>query len=863
MSYSSYQPFLIGDGQYQTGLFQYLQSWVKPEDAFDELYDGYVNRGQLWKRNGYTRIGRLKYCNSQILTYGNGTTGPYTGSFSTNTPRGGHLPIVAGSVTVRAKSVGVATEVFTDNGLGVLTGSLGGTGTIVYATGAWSVTTANALGTDRVMMIEYAFEPATASNPHLNVYAVAVVAGAPATLGGTVTKNLPIAPNSFFIVARQSNGTETYTDNGLGVLAGSLGGQGTINYSTGAWFIDPAGAATLTTDTIVEAGYSMTGATFTIMGLTQWNDESNNTFRLVACDTRRASVFNQPNNDFDPICEVEQTFAISDNTSTTFNNGSTGYTPQFALIAPLSVTITAVNTLTGNNVAGGVIQDNGQGVFTATGIYLDSQIDYLTGQITLNLNGVQPLTTAFNITYSLQGDYFFGDNSNFFNWTNWELSTNRIVTAPAVTDGAVTVSPTQFQTGFLYLTNNVDAVTLFNGEKLSRPAYAVEQNVLGLGKNQILRCLDVKTFAQRLLFVRPTTTITDGQVDPQSIRWSAQNQPTNFVADIPGSGGELSAATSDWIQHAKYLKDFIVVHFENSTWVFRFTGNAFNPFVFFKVNSTKNTKAPYGGIEFDDVIKAMGLRGLTYCDGNAVDRYDMKVIDLFQDINVQRFGQCFGIRFDALNQAWMLYPSMDENSQVSNRAILHNYVEDSWGVFKINLSCLGFGFGVKDITWADLTKAWEDADFAWNDYLVQSESLRLIGGDFLGNVVQLNDGPTDLGTAVILDVTTKKKNPFVAKGLKANFGYLDIYYTVVTDTDPPATLTVDFFIDNNTAVAFTRVLTLSGTSGVPANDEYAWQRIFLNVQAQFLRWRIRDNGVAQFNILGQILWASPAGRLIQ
>ena len=855
MSTSSYQPFLIGEGKYQSGLFQYYESWVKPQDAFDELLDGYVNRGQLWKRNGYTRIGVMRYCSSQVLTHGDGTTGPYTGAFNTNTPKGAHLPIIAGSVTVRARETTPATETFTDNGTGTLTGSLGGSGTINYTTGAWSITTAANVAAASPITIEYAYEPTTATNQHVNVYAIAQGNGA-ITQSGTLTRNLPISPNSFFIVAKQSNGVETYTDNGLGTLTGSLAGTGTINYTTGAWSIDPTGANTITANTVVQAGYSMVGATFTIMGLSQWNDESNNTFKLVACDTRRAAVYNLANNVFDPICDVEETLFISDGSTLTYNNASASYLGTFPLIMPLSVTIQTVNTATG--VAINTTVDDGAGAIVASGNIASGTINYYTGAISITFTAPEPATTAVNATFSLQNDYFFGDNSNFFNWTNWELPTNNIVTKAAVAN----YSPTQFQTGFLYLTNNVDPVTLYNGSKLSRPAYAIEQNVLGLGKNQILRCLDVKVFASRLLFVRPTTTVTDGQPDPQSIRWSAQFQATNFVSDIPGSGGESSAATSDWIQHAKFLKDFIVVHFENSVWMFRNTGNAFNPFVWFKLNSTKNTKAPYGGIEFDDVIKAMGLRGLTFCDGNAVERYDLKVIDLFEDINAERFGQCFGIRFDALNQAWMLFPYMEDDSQVSNRALLHNYIEDSWGVFRLNLSCLGFGFGIKDLTWADLTISWEDADFAWNSYLVQSETLRLIGGDFNGNIVQLNDGNTDLGTAIQLDVTTKKFNPFVKEGMRANFGYLDIYYTVTTDTDPAAFITIDFFIDNNTAVAFTRTMNLVGTTQVPANDEYAWQRIFINVNAQFLRWRIRDNGVAQFNILGQIFWAAPGGRLI-
>ena len=63
---------------------------------------------------------------------GNGIVTTFTGSIS------GSRRVLPESV-----SIGDATETFLDNGAGILTGSLGGTGTIVYSSGAVSVTFAN------------------------------------------------------------------------------------------------------------------------------------------------------------------------------------------------------------------------------------------------------------------------------------------------------------------------------------------------------------------------------------------------------------------------------------------------------------------------------------------------------------------------------------------------------------------------------------------------------------------------------------------------------------------------------------------------------------------------------------------------
>ena len=119
---------------------------------------------QIVQDNGSSTI-------SQTIAFGNGTIGPYTGTL-------GAFPILAGSMTVTN-----GVENFTDNGAGVLTGSAGGTGTINYTTGVFSVT-----------------------------FNAAVVVGVAIT--STYTVN---------VVA------------GVGVLSGN--GAGTINYLTGAFSV--------------------------------------------------------------------------------------------------------------------------------------------------------------------------------------------------------------------------------------------------------------------------------------------------------------------------------------------------------------------------------------------------------------------------------------------------------------------------------------------------------------------------------------------------------------------------------------------------------------------------------------------------
>ncbi len=100
-------------------------------------------------------------------------------------------------------------ETYTDNGAGVLTGNLGGAGTVNYSTRAVSITSTGGAPADyNAVEVNYRDGWRTLVK---KLYYLAVKPG-------TV---------SF------SSADETVTDNGAGVLTGSLGGSGTINYTTG------------------------------------------------------------------------------------------------------------------------------------------------------------------------------------------------------------------------------------------------------------------------------------------------------------------------------------------------------------------------------------------------------------------------------------------------------------------------------------------------------------------------------------------------------------------------------------------------------------------------------------------------------
>lgn len=724
---SSFQPFLISE--FKTGLFSYLEPWIRPIDAFNPLTNAYVYRGTLNKRNGYDLFGRMAYCDNNIDLGDGGVS--YSGTLSVH-------PIAAGS-----------------------------------------------------------FAP--------------------------------------------TDGTETFTDNGDGTLTGSAGGTGTINYTTGAW--------TLTFNAVVAANTNIYAHYYPnvsrpIMGLKQWDSESTGEHKLVAFDTRRAAIYNASTEVFDPICSVSQVLWVSTGGAipASFSTGWAAVSPYTQVFAPFSVSVTAT---VGANTE--TTTDDGAGNLPATTNVFDaSTVDYATGVIALVLKGIS--TGNVTMTADLVGDYFTGTSANFFNTANW--------LAPAYAAS---------NPGTMYIANNADPITTFDGTDLARPPFPITQANYTTFTNDINYCLDLDVYKNRLLLQRPFVR-GDATVSGQSVRWSAINSPTNLIADVTGNGGELSAPTNDFIQSSEFLRDQLILLFNNSTWNFRFTGNDFSPFRIDKINTTKSTNAPYATVPYDERITAVGSKGLIATDGVNVQRYDNEVIDEFLKINQAKFAQCYATRFDTINQTWTLYPDAETNAQLSTQILVYNFIENTWGTYDLALSCLGLFYVTADATWNDFGPSsanpttWEQAEFSWDSYLSQELAPTLLGGALSGGYVyQMNYGESDYnpddpdGDPIEASITSTRWNPFVGQGAKVQFGYIDIYY----DINNECTLELSFFVDNSEATAATRTITLTG----PTNSDVSWQRVYINVVGEFLRMNIYNNQAQTFKILGMILWASPSGRL--
>jgi hypothetical protein len=122
-----------------------------------------------------------------------------------------------------------------------------------------------------------------------------------------------------------------------------------------------------------------------------------------------------------------------------------------------------------------------------------------------------------------------------------------------------------------------------------------------------------------------TETIGAGdQVFVNRVRFSQNGSPIAADAwiEAAGKGDFIDAPVKQAIIAAEFLKDRLIVFFEESTWEFVYTGNDVLPFDWQQINTELGAESMNSIIPFDKAVFGIGNRGIHACNGINVDRVD-------------------------------------------------------------------------------------------------------------------------------------------------------------------------------------------------------------------------------------------------
>tara|TARA_R110000751_G_scaffold60367_2_gene126037 strand:- start:7009 stop:8910 length:1902 start_codon:yes stop_codon:yes gene_type:complete len=421
--------------------------------------------------------------------------------------------------------------------------------------------------------------------------------------------------------------------------------------------------------------------------------------------------------------------------------------------------------------------------------------------------------------------FAIGDNESYISGTGYPDKDNaaRFIICGTGIAAAGSGSSIFFYDG----TNVLDYTNVTDNPEYTHP---VEGN--------LTRAKYVKYFNERLNFIVPTIT-------------TARNQGMAFsgIRTSGGSGDKFAVAgsglfqfsTEQLIKGVEILGPEMVFNFEGGARVLQITTDAFNPYIPRNLPSFIGTDASFSSVGWGDFIATVGKEGILKTDARQSLRIDTKLPDFTADVIDQpKFELTYG-GFDRKNGQFLWsYLDTSTTDTTQNRVLVWNYEEDSWSVYNMRFSVFGESEIGQDLVWNQIDVStshptwgrWDTTEETWNKIGLGASIKKVLAGDDLGFIYELNSGFDDHTTGIT--AITKAANAVLtvnASGIVAgdevvisnaggmveinNFDPSDLAqvnfktYTVVSATPTSITINVDSSL-------FT-TYTSGGTISVPIN----------------------------------------------
>jgi len=168
---------------------------------------------------------------------------------------------------------------------------------------------------------------------------------------------------------------------------------------------------------------------------------------------------------------------------------------------------------------------------------------------------------------------------------------------------------------------------------------------------------------------------TPGVQDPLTIRFSTQENLTDWAATATNTAGELRLGSGSEIVTAVETRQQVLVYTDTALYAMQYLGPPFT-FGINLVSENITTMSPLSAIAVEDNVFWMGLKEF-YVYGGTVQRLPCTVRDyVFSDFNFDQREKVVASTNTAFSEIWWFYPSAD--SDVNDRYVVYNYMEQAW-----------------------------------------------------------------------------------------------------------------------------------------------------------------------------------------
>ena len=172
-----------------------------------------------------------------------------------------------------------------------------------------------------------------------------------------------------------------------------------------------------------------------------------------------------------------------------------------------------------------------------------------------------------------------------------------------------------------------------------------------------------------------TTASPTGTFDPMTVRWSNQEDITNWVPSLSSTAGETVLTDGTEIVGGVRSRNAINIWTDNSLWTMTFVGPPFT-FQFQQLGSNCGLIAPHAAVDYDGISVWMGYDNFYVFDGQ-VKNLDCTVRRfIFDRLNRDQKDKIFaGINSEFKEVIW-LYPSKD--SEECDSYVIWSPSENYW-----------------------------------------------------------------------------------------------------------------------------------------------------------------------------------------
>jgi len=180
----------------------------------------------------------------------------------------------------------------------------------------------------------------------------------------------------------------------------------------------------------------------------------------------------------------------------------------------------------------------------------------------------------------------------------------------------------------------------------------------------------------RFVFCFGTTPIGSATKDPMIIRWSDQEDATNWTPAATNQAGSLRLSRGTEIIAAAQARQEVLVWTDSSLYSLQYVGAGSGVWAAQLVGeqisiASQNSVAYASGVSYwmgkDKFYKYDGSTQPLQCD---LRKY------VFTDFNTEQYGQVFGGSNEAFNEVWWFYCSSSASD--NDRYVVYNYLEHIW-----------------------------------------------------------------------------------------------------------------------------------------------------------------------------------------